>query len=192
MATDYTKKPNEIVIDLINESNTTTFGITDLTLGAPSAGTTKNSQVDVTATETSGYIGTVTVEYDRIDAAVVPGQESINFKKGAAVNVSDLIAEINTRYGINLTADDYTEAALPAEPAAGAKVDLAIVINPASLVYTGTLALKLAGPDAELSTVLTNLVLDGLVYVPPTIDGLAADGLNVDGDDQGGVAPGGE
>lgn len=168
MATDFTKSANEILIDLINTTNSTALVPASVTFGpvAPTVSGNKNTGVKITAVNGSGYKGERDLTYDRVDIATVPGSRSTTFQKGDALKISDLIPEINTAYGLNLTADDYVDADLPVfagtDPAEVHTVNL--VAKAGSYIFTGTLELTVDGNDVDLATIITITELDGLHY----------------------------
>jgi len=174
MATDFTKAPEQIIIDLVNDKNPS-LGLTTslVTFGAPAvySGTeARNTKLTLSAASGSGYSGDRDIFYNRVAITDVPGTRSLDYTVGNAVNVSDLIPEINARYGINLTAADYVDAVLPTftdlQPNETKPFDL--VIATGSLVFTGTLSLTLSRNDIPLTDAIPNNILDGLTYVQPT------------------------
>jgi hypothetical protein len=172
-ASDYTKSPEQILIDLINNDNTGAFPMTTALIGfgAPSVVDIggRNTEVVATAKPGSGYTGSQTFHYNRVDMANIPGVRPTSFQKGDATNLSDLIAEINVAYGINLTVADFVDVALPtfddAQPHETQNVVMAAAAG--SLVWVGQLTLTIDANDIALSSVLTTTELNGLVYTPP-------------------------
>ena len=161
VAIDFSKASAAIILDLINGSQTppATLTAADITLGVPSANatdpeTTGDTAVVVTGVLAEGYKGSVTVTYNRVPITAVVGANSDEFEVGSATNVSDLLAQINARFGINLTAAEITDAALPDVTGGAASC----------LVYSGTLSLTLVPNATELNTVITTPALDGLDY----------------------------
>jgi len=177
-ASDYTKSPEQILIDLINNDNAGAFPMTTALIEfAPAtentdAEATRDSIVVATAKAGSGYKGSQTFHYNRVDLANVPGTRPVAFQKGDATLVSELVEEINLAFGINLTAADYIDVELPVfagdEPHETGQVVL--TAKEGSLVWIGSLTLTINANDIELSTVLTNTELNGLVYTPPAAE----------------------
>lgn len=172
MASDFTKVSAEILVDLINEDNPGhgfTTGILQFGLPvAPAGGSpARNTELVVSAAADSGYSGSVTVLYNRVDMAEIPGLNNKIFPAGNAVNVSDLIPEINARYHINLQPSDYVDAALPpftGEP--NEDLNFQVTANSDSLVWFGNVILTITANDIPLNTVITTTTLNGLNYVP--------------------------
>lgn len=172
---DFTKAPDQIVVDLINHSNPgaaltpalLNFGIPTLATGETPP---RNSELELTAAVGSGYKGAVSVQYDRLNLqGFVAAGATLELPIGNATRFSDLIPEINAALGINLTANDYNDGDLPEFEGTPNEVQEAtLIVNADSLVYLGSLVINLIAEDIELSAVITNLVLEGLNY-PATL-----------------------
>lgn len=141
---DFTKPPEDVVIDLINFDNGTAFTKdTLLVVGAPVAipkapPTFRNTTITVRPTASTKKFGTAQLWYNRIDLATVPGTRSVLFDVDkTATMLSDLVPLINERYHINLTPEDYINAPLP--PLTSAPSPVNIQAAPGSLVYIGVL-----------------------------------------------------
>lgn len=169
---DFTKHPNEVVVDLINDANTTTLPYNVLTFGLPTQsanGSTLNTDISVGFVEGSGYSGNVVVQYDRlnIQGFVTPEDfpTGLSILVEEATMISHLIPKINTALGINLTSADYIEGALPQWAGLPNEV-LTTTVNAASgsLVFIGGLTFELLSNDIPLETVITTLYLGGLNY----------------------------
>ena len=172
---DFKKAPEDIIFDLIafdNPSKPINATVVDLGVAtiATGANPPANTDLEVTSKAGSGYSGAVSVAYNRlavqgfIAAAGVSGNELI-IPVGDAVKYADLIDEINTALGINLTAKDYVDgdigdwAGTPNETK-----EVQIVMAADSYVFTGTLTLTLHAEDIPLSSVITTTTLSGLNY----------------------------
>ena len=173
VVTDYTLTANEIILDLINQSQSPAGTLTadQVVFGAASVNATNpgvngNTSLVVTGNVAGGFKGDVTVTYNRVAAADIPGARQTAFEKGAATQISDLLPAINARYGVNIAAADIVDAALPAVTDDPVAFNLAF--QPGALVFVGTLALEVTPDAAELDTVITTTILDGLEYIPPT------------------------
>lgn len=166
MTIDFTKVSNEIIVDLINQSQTPETELTSsmLSFGTPGANVEGgNTALEVTATVAAlPIVGTVTVTYNRVDIATVAGENSTEFEVDIEENVSDLLSAINTRFGINLDISDITDEALPTVGVEAIAVNVAVASE--CLVYTGTLAISIRQADQPLSEVINNTELDGLEF----------------------------
>lgn len=170
-ASDFTKEDKQIIIDLVN-AKVPGLALTPelVTFGLPTAQDIngRNTKLTITAVPGSGYKNFKDLEYNRVDLAVIPGARSKEFPVGNAVQISEMIPEINARYGINLTANDFVDGPLPifaGEP--NEKKDFVITASADSLIYRGTLTLTVAAEDLDLAILISDPVLDGLEYVQP-------------------------
>jgi hypothetical protein len=144
MATNFLQTPEKIVLDLINAKNGTTFLLDATRFGEASAvtGQTRNTSIPVWFNGKTGATPDLVVKYDRADLASIVGTASREFYKGNLTQLSQLITQINTRYGLRLTVDDYVQATLPAP---GQPFNL--TAKPGSKVWRGVCALALQAPD---------------------------------------------
>ena len=168
--TDFKKLPKQIIVDLINYDNDTNLVEELLTFGIPVVTTTPfNTSLVVSSVPDSNYIGSVTLKYDRIDIATLLGSKSINIPVGSSTKVSELIPTINDRFGINLTPDDYVDRDLPtlALNDVNEIKSFNITISPNSLIFIKELNLYAVSSEILLSSVITRIVLDGLIYTEP-------------------------
>lgn len=168
---DFTKSAVQILIDQINEDNTSTLTPALINFGAVAVdgGGLRNSNITATAVGGSGYTGSVQFKYDRVDLATIPGARPTAFLVGDAINLADLIDEINVAYQLGLTAADFVDVAIPAfpgtEPHETQTINLAAKAT--SLIYRGTLVLTLDANDVTLASVVPNTTLNGLTYHQP-------------------------
>lgn len=169
---DYTKSSKAIIVDLINKSQTPEGAITEASvlLGAASANTTNpgtdgDTKLTVTGVIAEGLKGEVVVTYNRVPAADIPGARQKSFEKGTFTKVSQLLPQINARYGVNIAADEIVDADLPALTTDPVAFNLVFVAG--SLVFTGTLALEVTPDATDIEDIIAVKVLDGLVYTPP-------------------------
>ena len=163
---DFTKPQKEIIVDLINFSNTSNIAAAAIELGSPVVVEDRQVQVNVTHVPGSGYGGSVEVFYDRLDIqafcdVVLPG--GLTLPEGEAETLADFLPLINAALGINLSAADIVDQPIEGwsgQP--GSFLDMNMVVAANSLVYFGALALRIDDSDIDLSTVLTNRILSGL------------------------------
>jgi hypothetical protein len=170
MTLDLTRSPEQIVVDRINTDNVTKLDASKLRFGAPRLNNgTKNTRVTVTGLPFSGIIGTVEINYNRIDLNTIPGIGSrVFYADETHTKISDIIPIINSTYGVNLTPADYVNGYLMTPDDLITEVDFVIRAAEKSLVYVGVLELKLriapAAGDIELGLVLTSRYLHGFTY----------------------------
>jgi hypothetical protein len=169
---DFTKSQEQILTDLINDDNGTSFTVGMLSFGYPTPiNGSKNTQVVVSVSLTGQvlYYGSTILIYNRIDLNTIPGTRSIAFNVGNAVNISDIIPAINSAYEINLTTGQYINAPLPVFIGnANQSLPFDVVADYSSLVFIGRMHLQLVRGAIPLSTVITVTALSGLVYTQPT------------------------
>lgn len=178
---DFTKNPQQILLDLLNESNSINLTVADLEFavaGPAAAEALRNTNLSVTAGEGSGYGGTVQVNYDRLQLADFVGDTVLAFNADQQVNISDFVSAVNQLLGINLTAGiDYTDGPIGTWNNIPQEVKVVTVpILPGSLVYLGTLEFTVTADEISLSgtiTVTSLLEWDPLPDDPSTDIGLA-------------------
>lgn len=172
MATsDFTKAPDQILVDLINADNGTSLTTALIGFGVPTAATgaspARNTELEVSAKSGSGYKGSVVVLYNRLQIQDFVNStdfpDGLSLPVGDATKYSDLIPEINTALGINLTAADYVDGDIGVwQGTPNEQKVINIPMKADALCYLGTLQLTLVAEDIELSTVITTLTLNGL------------------------------
>lgn len=171
---DFSKLPDEVVFDLINEQNGTALDNTMVTLGTPvreaGIGVSYNTNILVTALENSDYAGSVVLGYNRLDVQGFLYGETLTLPKDEATSFADLIPLINERLGINLTTDDYIDGAIGAwHNTPNETKPLILKMKPNSKVFIGELSFTVALGEIPLSDVIVQKLLLGLVYQPPAI-----------------------
>jgi hypothetical protein len=165
---DFTKAPEQLVIDMINNDNGTTLTTDQLTFGIPELSNGKhNSTVLVKAIENSKLKGSALIHYNRVDIGEIPNGRSTTFPVTTEVNLSDLVPAIDTAYNLRLTPADYINTALPSFsniPNEELTVDL--VAANTSLIFINKLTLTVKH-QVLLSNILNKLILNGLNYIAP-------------------------
>lgn len=109
---DLTKSAQQIIVDMINNANNTTYTVADVTFGTPiknPAESERNTDLDVT-------IGGVKsrIHYNRLDLGVLAQDLAINVPTAPNVgeDVVSLLPYINNILDLNLTAADIQNAPL--------------------------------------------------------------------------------
>lgn len=167
---DLTKPPEQLVIELVNKDNGTSIKLGDLVFGIPELSNGKhNSRVLATATPGSYYSGSVKINYNRVDISKVVKGRSTIFNLTDETKLSDLIPDIDERYELRLTPNDYLDSDLPIFTGADVTEELSVnlVANPKSLVFINSLKLTLERSAIDLRTLITNLIMNGLTYLAP-------------------------
>ena len=162
---DYTKDEESIIFDLINFDNGTMFSKAEITLGTPR---TNGATTDMLLTPVpgSGYGVPMDITYRRVliqdflDLYFIGG---LTLQQGNAVNMSDLLPEINAALGIAIPVESIVDAPIGAWEGLPNEIKtLQLSIKSTSRVYQGNGSIKLDGNDIELSSVITTKVLNGL------------------------------
>lgn len=167
---DFTKTQDAIILDLINGSQTpaTQLTLADITLSIPAVNTTDpettgDTSIAVSGVAESGYDGTATVTYNRVDIEVVAiAASTTEFEVGSAVNVVDLLPAINAAFGINLTSEMVTDAVLPSTDEGAAQFNL--TMSATNKVYSGVVELTLSPNLIDINSVIETKALDGLDF----------------------------
>lgn len=182
----YSKPSKEMVFDLINEANPTlTIPVTmvNVTLGTPVAigGVSwPNNNTSIVASPMAGvsdYIGRQTLTYRRLDlGALFRGQQvqinkfksTTNSTSGSVMyTVYQLLADINSRYGLNLTQDDIVDGNIQrGSTLEGGQYTTTVTVaaKATSLGYTGTFQLKWLNTKQSLEDMITVRELPGRVF----------------------------
>lgn len=140
IALDYNQPAASILLDQINYDNNASASTDDVTFGVPSAnasGAARNTTLTISSVVGSGFTGSVDWQYNRVDISVVPGIRSklITVPAGA-VNISDLIPNINLAYGIQLLTTDIVDGVLPTfSGVPNEKHDFVLTMSATCLVY---------------------------------------------------------
>lgn len=143
---DFTKSPQQIIVDMLNAANGTFLKPEQLIFGIPQVnndpGAKRNTKLVISGVAEQGVEGSIEIQYNRVHIDTVPGVRSRTFERGARKDLSELVPLINGRYAINLTAEEYIDAPLPATLVG----ELPMLAT--SLVFTGTLNYALDTEDA--------------------------------------------
>lgn len=137
---NYNLAPGALLMELINRTNGTAFLPGQLTFGSPTPLTgeneVRNTAVVATPAVPTLLLGSVTLRYDRLDLAQLALDRDTAFERGEALMVSDLLPQINARYGVALTPADIVDA--PLAPAGAEPVEVVLQAVQASLVWQGS------------------------------------------------------
>lgn len=150
------RPPLEILMEQINIENSTELLVSDFVFSLPEAATLSfsdiNTKVVISPKPTSGYFGTREIFYKRMSIADILQNEDVEILTTTEVDLEEIITQINTKFGINLTADDYVNVTLPTvdplDP--DAVLTVTVAINPDSYLFMGTTNLVL-GPRVRIS-----------------------------------------
>jgi hypothetical protein len=194
---DYTKSPEQILLDLINNDNGTSFGLDTLAfLSAPTVRANDDGQpsfnnrlstIRVTAVDGSGYGQYVDMNYRRIhfrDVFPITADDPTvqfpivdeSYDLGSNTYLSDLIPQINAKHGLNLQPSDYWDKSLPtfSGPPPYDPAYVRLESQSTSKVYIGGVQIRINPNDYPLDQRLPTTELSGLEYdntewmIPPS------------------------
>lgn len=186
----YSKQSQQLLVDLINASNPSlpvALTTTNAKYGAPAvitpqAGTIQNTSIKVTAKASSQYIGNTTLSYRRLDFGSLLRSIPVRIDKYSPTGtnfspykISDLIAVINSKYGLNIQPSDYVDGSLPAGntnavPAIGLAAgtrnsSITVAAAAGSYGYVGSFTLYWVQAPQDLATmILTPNLENARVY----------------------------
>ncbi|AWN08868.1 putative virion structural protein [Salmonella phage SPAsTU] len=181
------KTSDLLVLDFINEKNPDAeLELSKVTLGTPTPltdeGADRNTGMTLTAKKNSGYIGTQDITYDRLEGTALFRNVTAYLDVKSPKTTTDLLATLNTQYGLKITEDDIVPASIPdgtnppltnPDDPDPAPVDHVITFKEDCYAYLGSIPVKIgAKPQVgeRLSLVVTQTKLDGLVYPDGTSD----------------------
>lgn len=148
----YSKTPLDALVDLINTANPNLpfkLNTADYFFGTPQALTTpdaqgRNTRVRITPRRSSKYVGSVDVDYRRLDLGLLFRGQAISITRFMPNNAwfgnEVMLPLINEKFGINLTSNDIVLAAqlwMPGSANAGTGVSRDFVASASSYFYTG-------------------------------------------------------
>ncbi len=119
---DINKTPQELIIEDINTVNGTQLTVplnaNDFLFSAPATFTDPanagvNTKITITAKPTSGYYNSIDWKYRRMDLGAILATQAVSILPGDATLLSEIIPQVNTALGINLTEEDYVDTPLP-------------------------------------------------------------------------------
>ena len=176
----YPKPSIGLVYDLINQSNpglSTPVSASNVKLGTPTAITPegiRNTSIRVQALPNQFYIGNTTLKYRRINLPDLFKNMNLEIRKysAAASNVSpyslyNLLNDINTKFGLSLTTDDFTDANFPAA-SDGYYTDrtskVTLVTKSTSLAYIGSVDVRWVYDKPLLDNIIGTPDIPGRLY----------------------------
>lgn len=176
MSLTLNKSPADILFQLINAANQTNYKSSDFTLSDPIQVKPESdpaiTQITMQPTNTSMIFGSTTLTYNRFDISKILSSKQFQILALTEKNLSDIINEVNTDYGINLTSDDFVDIALPVIDQLNPNVTrfVTVTINPNSIMYYGSYNLQLGSRYIEELPVGTTVVkkfifISGLLLV---------------------------
>lgn len=177
----------QILVDMINRANLTSFQLADLSFAAPVAGTVAGKNTDVTVTAQGNgttWAGSATVHYNRLDlgALFAATGAQVELQPGWATT-QDLLGGLNAAYGLGMSSDDIVSAALPGS---GYPQLVTLTAKPTSLAFTGSYQVMVVdyNGSAPAGTTVVPYHTTNATLGAPFVNGsskLLLDGATVDG-----------
>lgn len=164
-----TTVPKQQLVELINQDNQMQLTLADVSLSDPVAGNfefpqtdgsikIRNAKVTVTATDTSEYVGTKDVFYNRLALSDL-GQ--VGIISSSPITSDQLLQIITSRKGIQMLADEFETILLPVL-AVGATGRINLVAKATAVKWYGTLQVDYAfnlPPEMDILDHLINVIL---------------------------------
>lgn len=140
---DLTRSKEEILLDMINHDNDTSFVVGDLMFDTaePISIGPRNTQIKVYGVNPGRTYGEETLQYNRPDIASVPGADHCAVYVKGIRRISEIVPKINQIMKINLQENDYVDEAIPDmdELERGSRTVIDIVITQDNPIYVGVL-----------------------------------------------------
>jgi hypothetical protein len=168
MRTDYRKTSEEIILDLINHYNAeslSAFGISairgnDIVIGVPLAVAGRTTRIRITPKLTAPFVDPFSFTYQRVDMSrftLVDSDTSFRVDGPGEYRLSEFIAQINQRWGVNLGVRDYIDQAFTIDQYDAV---VPLMADPRSLVWYGGINLRVSC-GVPLTDLITETDLDG-------------------------------
>lgn len=139
---DIEKSQIEILMDQINVLNNVNLNHNDFIFSLPSTASFAlsdiNTKVTITPKITSGFFNSRDIYYKRIDVAQLFNNDLIEIVVTTETLLSEIIDQVNDKYGINITAADYVDVPLPVPDPLIPNPTVTVAIKPESYIYVGT------------------------------------------------------
>ncbi len=142
VALDITKAPEQILMDKFNAVNALNLSVDDWVFGQPQSSTTVgyNTKVTLSPKATSQWYASFTLYYNRMNIATILDNDLVSVPRGGALQLSDVITDLNALYGLNVQPEDYFDSPLSIinsyDP--DAEVPITFSWKPCSFLFSGT------------------------------------------------------
>ena len=139
---DFTKLPKDIVLELINLTNSSGVTVKEVSLGVPYVFYNEEYSTN-TALELVGkqyqLDGKLTVYYSRVELEEILVNLDRSFPISGPCRLSSLMKVFNDRYGVNLQPEDYVDQdVLPLTRRRGEVFKVPLIAKPDSYVWIGS------------------------------------------------------
>ena len=162
----FDKPANEAVVDLINQSNSTSLEYNQLTVGTPVVRDPiehgRNTRIEVTLMEGEVSIGTANLYYNRLDFAKYIGPLPVYVQTIEMEALQATLDRLNELFHINIDADQCVIDWLLEEATVDETWPILVNPNDDHLVWVGQ-ALVYAVPENHIALALPVQILTGLL-----------------------------
>lgn len=179
MSLDFSKKSDQLFLDLINSKSTRALSFQDIAIGAPAlnddAGKPKNTKTELTVLDTATNIkpGTAFFYHDRLDLTQLFASAEITvLLTDDITSTLDVAKVLNARYGLGISELDIEDIAI--DPVANPE-SVVLKALEGSFVYTGEVTVPFTQDADKLEELLGDALADG--FTKPE---LKAELLNVE------------
>lgn len=148
-----------LLIELINNANIgASYVESDFIWGEPRpnnrASIACNTELQISGNPANNRSGVESIWYNRVVLLdLFNGTDVTIMPSATATRLSDVIEEINDKFGIYLTSDDYEDVVLPAVATFDAPRTVALVSKPTSLMFLGSAEIKLGNWRVDVTEV---------------------------------------
>lgn len=148
-----------LIIELINSANPgSNYVENDFLWGIPQTSLRENiacnTELKLTGNPLNQRTGVESIWYNRMHLNLIFGGSDVDvIPPSDAVYLSDVIEEINDKFGIYLTADDYDDVVLPVVTSNMEPRTVLLSAKPGSLMFTGSSEIKLGHWGLDVSEV---------------------------------------
>lgn len=178
------KQSKDLVYDLINQSNpglpvpasSSTVNLNVPTAITPAGGKIQNTQMVLNAPANSPFLGKKTITYRRIDLSNLFRSVIVQINKYSAAaaagkqntiafSLYQLMADLNTRYGMSFTTDDLTDVNITRGNTQNAQGyyynTVTVTAKATSLAYVGSFSFRWVQAPQDIASLITQTEIAG-------------------------------
>lgn len=167
MQQNLNKPSKDLLLELINIANGTSFVMADLDFAAPVVAADDapaNTLMTVTATETNAFQGVKLFHYNRLDLGLMYNGLILELEDSEAITtVMDVVAILNQRYQTAISTDDVVDG--PITKQSDGSTPVTITAKAGSFVYQGSVTWQLVGTATPPES---DVVYDGFFLINDT------------------------
>ncbi|ANH51766.1 putative virion structural protein [Erwinia phage vB_EamM_RAY] len=148
----------QIIVDQINQDNNLTIQADQINFGVPTPVTgagKRDTDIPVIAVADKGYVGSNIVNLDRLKVSTLFFGIVPELTVSTPSTTKDLLATLNGRYGLQVTANDISDRTIDANNTDSEGRIMHDIVFQGSLVYEGTLAVLINTGATQQPVLLT-------------------------------------